>query len=220
MMVLPASLRGCVVGRSGSGKTVWMWRRWLARAPRALIVDQTGEWRALEPNARFAFGLTDTIRALHEVAHRHAWRIVATLSNEELYALIDLLIPIPNIAASPAIKLGGFVLYLDEVDLVIPTVAPESARSINRRSRHAGLSVLSATHRISNVSKELTSMCDFVAVMAVHEPACMDYLESLMGREKMRAAITWAQQPFHVAVYRPAQGALVFLPPEPIGSPT
>lgn len=191
-----------------------MWRRWLAHAPRVLIIDQTGEWRRLEPGARFAMGYADTIRALQEMAHRTHWRIVATLSNEELYRLVDVLIPVPNIAASPCIALGGMMLYLDEVDLVIPTIAPESARSINRRSRHAGLSVMSATQRISNVSKEVTSMCDFIGIMAIHEPACMDYLESLMGPEMLGQATAWARNPYHVAVFRPALHELLFLKPE------
>jgi hypothetical protein len=204
------------VGRTGSGKTMWMWRRWLARAPRALIIDQTGEWKKLEPHARFAHGLADTLRALREVSSRSHWRVVAYLGTAELYRLIDVLIPVPNISASPVVALGGFTLYLDEVDLVVPINAPESARSINRRSRHARLSVLSATQRISNVSKEITSMCDFIGIMAIHEPACMDYLESLMGRDNLSRATTWAQSPYHVALWLPQKRELLLLPPEPM----
>ena len=211
---LPPSVRGCVVGRTGSGKTYYLWRAWLAHAPRAIIIDQTGEWRRFEPHARFAFGFSDTLAGLREVARRPAWRVVATLSNQELYQLIDVLIPVPNIVASPVLALGGVTLYLDEVDLVIPSVAPDSARSINRRSRHAGLSVLSATQRISNVSKEVTSMADFLGILALHEPADVDYLESLLGREQTAEALAWAERrPHNVALYRPMTRQLVLLDP-------
>jgi hypothetical protein len=207
----PQSVRGIVVGRSGSGKTEWMRRRWIADAPRVLILDQTGEWRKKEPMARFSVGYGDTIKALHEVAHRSHWRIVASLTLDESYQLFGVLIPIPDVYDSPATHLGGFVIFIDEADLVVPQHAPEVARSLFRRSRHAGLTVLSATQRISNVNKEATSQCDFIGIMAIHEPACQDYLRTLMGREKMEEALAWAEQPYCVAVFRPQTRELIKL---------
>lgn len=211
---IPPSVRICAVGRSGSGKTRWMHRHWIAHAPRVIIVDQTGEWATLEPNAEFCFGFTHTCQTLSALSRRTHWRCVAVLDNDELYRLIDVLIPIPNITASPSLALGGIAIYLDEVDLVVPRLAPTSARSLNRRSRHAGLSVLSATQRVSNVSKEITSMCDAIGILALHEPADQEYLRSLMGTEKLVTALQWAGRPFHVACYYPQTGRLELLPPE------
>lgn len=207
------SLRGCAVGRSGSGKTFWIWRRWIANAPRVLIVDQTGEWKEKEPHARFANGLPETLRALREAVTRSHWRIVCSLDPQEIYALCGVLIPVPDIDKSPVIAMGGFMLYLDEVDLVVPINAPVEARSIYRRSRHAKLSVLSATQAISNVSKEVTRQCDFIGILAVHEPADVEYLTSLMGSENADDALTWANQPHHVALWLPQKRELVKLLP-------
>lgn len=212
----PGSVRGCAVGRSGSGKTRWIHRRWIANCPRVLIVDQTGEWRRLEPNARFSMGYADTVRVLKQVASERHWRVVATLDVEEVERLIQVLIPIPDIQKSPVLALGGFALYLDEVDLVVPLNAGPIARNIYRRSRHAGMTVLSATQRISSVNKEVTSMCDFIGVLDVHELADVDYLENLMGRAEWEKARDWIKQPYHVAVWRPSLRALILLPPEPL----
>lgn len=208
------SVRGCVVGRSGSGKTVWLWRRWIALAPRVVIVDQTGEWKEKEPHARFAFGLQDTLRALREMVGRSHFRVVCSLDPEEVLALSRVLIPSPDIYSSPVIAMGGFLLYLDEVDMIVPINAPVEARSIYRRSRHAQLSVLSATQAISNVSKEVTRQCDFIGILAVHEPADVEYLRSLLGDDNTREALAWANQPHHVALWLPQKRALIKLPPE------
>jgi len=207
-------MRGCVVGRSGSGKTVWLWRRWMSQAPRVLIVDQTGEWKTKEPGARFAYGYAQTLAALREMTSRSHWRIVAYLSADEVYRLIDVLIPSPNIDESPVIAMGGMTMYLDEVDLVIPVGnAPESARSLYRRSRHASLSVLSATQAISNVSKEVTRQCDFIGILAVHEPADVEYLRALLGHANAEDALAWANRPHHVALWLPQRRELLKLTP-------
>ncbi len=201
----PASLRGIAVGQTGSGKTWWMWRHVLSHARRLLVCEQTGEWQRLAPHARFAYGYDDTVAALRASASRPHWCIVATLTQDEIFDLVDVLIPVPNISDSPAAHMGGMTLFLDEVDLVIPQGAPEPGPSIYRRSRHAGLSVMSATQIISNVNKQITSQSDFIAVLSINEPNCVDYLESRMGRETWDEAAQWIAQPYHVALFLPKE---------------
>lgn len=206
----PASIRGAVFGRSGSGKTVYVREQWFPHFPRLIILDQTGEWRKLEQeNGGRADGLEALVEAMKEKAGSRRWRIVADLDNDEIEQLAAILIPRGAVDRSPARLLGGLALFMDEVDLVAPVNAPQGIRSLFRRGRHAGLSVISASQRPANVSKEVTSQAQFLAILALHEKNDVAYLKQVLGAETADAALDWANSaPYRVAIYSPRTGEL------------
>ena len=211
MTLPPGSIRGVAFGRSGSGKTEYLKRVWIPRIPRLVIVDQTGEWRTEEEkHGGRADGLPAVLAAIKERAPGSTWRLVADLDREELEELSAILLPRGAIDRAPSRLLGGMGLMLDEVDQVAPVNGSAGIRSLFRRGRHAGLTIISASQRPGNVSKEVTAQCDFIAVLALHERNDVAYLESVMGQEVAREALAWANSaPYRVALYFPKNGALV-----------
>jgi hypothetical protein len=198
-----------VTGKTGSGKTSFLWARYLSKAPRVLAIDQTGEWVAREDalGAVVADGLSETLAALREVAGRPRWWVIAVLDNDDIEALAEILLPRGRLLDGPVSKLGGFALYLDEVDKVVGPYGASSLRDLWRRGRHAGLSVLAATQRIGNVSKEVTSQADTIGVLSLHDVADVQYIEYLAGREKARMMLAHANAaPYNVALLHMASG--------------
>ena len=210
---IPPSFRYFITGRSGSGKTSRLLADVLSKVPRVLLVDQTGEWYDRRPgngamDRTEAFDLGETLAALRRVSHLRRWWLVASLDPEEVEQLRQALMPAGRLRQGPAVQLGGLTLCLDEVDRVIGT-GPSPLRDLWRRGRHAGISVAAATQRIGNVSKEVTSQCDTIGIMAVHDPGDQDYLRSLMGAELASEALEWANaRPFNIAYFNPAGGRL------------
>src|SRR5262245_35229824 len=141
------TIRVFTAGNSGSGKTTRVWRQYLTRFPRVLIIDQTGEWT--DPQKEWcphidadAVDLKTCIAAIQDHAKAGKWVIACSLDPDELPALVDWLIPVPQLERSPIRTLGGVALYLDEVDLLMPPGVPGAhARTVFRRSRHVGLSI-------------------------------------------------------------------------------
>lgn len=206
----PDSIRGAVFGRSGSGKTYYVRERWFPHFPRLIILDQTGEWRSLErENGGRADGLGQLVAAMQAKAGLRRWRIVADLDAEEVEEFATIIIPRGAVDRSPSRLLGGMALFIDEVDLVAPINATPGIRSIFRRGRHAGLSVISASQRPANVSKEVTSQAQFLAILALHEKNDVAYLRQVLGAETAGEALAWANSaPWRVAIYSPRTGAL------------
>jgi hypothetical protein len=200
-----------VFARSGAGKTEYIKRVWLAKIPRLVIVDQTGEWRELaEQNGGVADGVDAVLAAIRANASKQRWRIVALLDKGQLEELAKILLPQGKIDRCPSRLLGGMALFLDEVDQVAPTNGSDSIRSLFRRGRHAGLTIISASQRPGNVSKEVTSQSEFIAVLALHEANDVAYLEDVLGRQTARDALEWANsKPYRVALYFPRTGQLV-----------
>jgi len=193
-MARPQSERVIVCGQTESGKTEFMLRHFLSgsRSPRLLIVDRTGEWFAREMQAPTAIGLADTVRVLDEYAKRQRWRVITSLSNEEVKQLGGALVGIPDVRNGYALNVGGMGLVLSEVDLLVPFAnAPEELRSLWRRGSHAGLSIYADTQRPSNVSKEATSQCRWLVFLALYEPADLEYLRKQLGPHMAPAAIRW-----------------------------
>lgn|SRR5690606_26147413 len=206
----PPTFRYFITGRTGSGKTSRMVRDVLSRVPRLILVDQTGEWfgrPAPNKGERVeAPSLPEVVPALRRLARHRRWCLVTTLDPEELEELRQVLMPAGKLRDGPAVMMGGLTIALDEVDQVIgPGTSP--LRHLWRRGRHAGISIAAASQRIGNVSKEVTSQSDLIAVMAVHDAGDQDYLRSLAGRERADRAIAWANlAPFNVAYYAPQGG--------------
>lgn len=206
----PASIRGAIFGRSGSGKTEYARRSWFPHFPRLVIIDQTGEWQEIErENGGRMEGIGQLVDAMQSRAGQRRWRIVADLTNDEVGELARILIPRGAVHRSPARLLGGMALFMDEVDLVAPTNAPEGIRTLFRRGRHAGLSVISASQRPANVSKEVTSQAQFLAILALHEKNDVAYLKQVMGSDTAQAALDWANSAkYRVALYDPRTGVV------------
>lgn len=212
------TLRAMATGRTQSGKTEWLWRRYLRRVPRLLIVDTIGEWSAKArrgegpTDARHTVGVDETLAAMRELASVDQWRIIADLDREELVELANVLAP-RRIEASPVPALGGMAIYLDEVDLLVP-LGDSRLGGLWRRGRHVGLSVYSATQRPSSVNKEVSAMVDVYAVLPLDEVRDVQYLRQRFGREKADSGLQWASSGrYRVAVF--AGGELHKLPPEP-----
>lgn len=208
----PPTFRYFITGRTQSGKTRRMEADVLERMPRVLMVDQTGEWFGRTPSngARMleVYNLEQTIRGLRELSGRSRWWLCTTLNSEELEQLRGVLMPEGNLTRGPAVAMGGITVALDEVDRVIGAgVSP--LRDFWRRGRHAGISVAAATQRIGNVSKEVTSQCDVIGVMALHDPNDCRYLAGLMGEETATRALAWVNSlPHRVAYFKPGSGVL------------
>lgn len=210
-MTPPPSSRIFVCGKTGSGKTRFLWSRYLVKAPRVLAVDQTGEWvqRADALNAIVADGYLETIAALREVAEqrRSKWWVIAVLDDDDLRSVCERLLPRGRLSDGPVSRLGGFALYLDEVDKVVGPYGNNELRDLWRRGRHAGLSVLAATQRIANVSKEVTAQADAIAVLSMHDVADVEYLSYLAGRDRTEAMLAHANAaPYNVALFWPQSG--------------
>lgn len=213
----PPTFRYFITGRTQSGKTRRMESDVLERMPRVIMVDQTGEWFGRTPSngARMieAYDLERTVAALRELAGRSRWWLSTTLNSEELEVLRRVLMPEGNLTRGPAVAMGGITIALDEVDRVIGAgVSP--LRDFWRRGRHAGISVAAATQRIGNVSKEVTSQCDVIGVMALHDPNDCRYLAGLMGDEVATRALAWVNgRPHRVAYFKPGSGVLTLEAP-------
>jgi hypothetical protein len=186
----PATLRVFIAGMSGSGKSTAAWRYYLSKYPRRILVDQTGEWAG--PNGDMGYPGPDIVvwsvpelgYALRELGPRGRWTISLELDLDDLPQLVDYLIPVPHIEASPIRTVHGAVMLVDEVDLVAPPHSlRQEVRTLWRRSRHAGLSLVATTQRPEAVSREVSAQSQQVLCLSLTEPAAYDYMSSLMRTE-------------------------------------
>jgi len=179
-----SSERVFVCGASGSGKTELLRRAFLPRAPRLLILDQTGEWPELEPEAPVAYGFRQAAELLAAVAHLPEWTGIAYLDAPELLRLSSrLLVPFPNPRAlSYARRIGGMALLADEIQTwASSSYYPPELKNLFRIGRHVRLSIYAATQRVGNCSKEVTAQCRFIAFLRQEEPLDVDYLRDRIG---------------------------------------
>jgi len=218
--VTATSLRGAVFGRTGSGKTEWLARRWLVQCPRLLIFDETCEWRRRAPNAVFVDGPAATLDALRAVADHPRWQIITDCEPpEETETVVAALMPRGKYDRSYPALVGGMAMLIDEADQVIGMHPSRVLRAPFRRGRHAHLSTFVASQR-PNLSKEMTSQCDFIAVLAIHEPNDLEYFGDLMGKEEAAKALEWVNQddhPHRVAVFQTQGRQLTLLEPIRLG---
>lgn len=208
------SLRGFICGNTGTGKSTRAWSLYLSKAPRVLLLDQTGEWKALADAS--VYTVRDAVEAMRAFSNRGRWTITLALDPAELPLLVRYLIPIPDITRSPVLAMGGMWLLVDEVDLVAPQgPPPEHIRTLYRRGRHAGLSVLSLTQRPENVCREVTALSSHFVALQLTEPRAHDYVRKLMRwtPAELTAWVNWTRVHKHGGAWKDiASGATLWLP--------
>lgn len=166
----PASQRVAIFGATGSGKTHLLRRLWLARTPRQLILDATGEF-IREPGVIGVSSDADLRRALYRQASRRDWRIAIPDDAVDLEALSGLLLPpFGSGRRSLSEAVNGLALVLDEAYQSCPHHAPPYIVNLFRRGRHAGLSIYAASQRPADVGRFVTAQAQWLAVCQTHEP--------------------------------------------------
>lgn len=191
-MIPAPTLRAFIAGNSGSGKTTLANRLYLTRYPRVLILDLTGEWEGKVDAS--AGSVPELVAVMRNMAReRGRWKISAGISPAELPQLVDWLIPVPDLKRSPILAMHGAAILVDEVDLLAPPgTAKEEVRTLYRRSRHVGLSVVSTTQRPANVSREVSSQSLHAVALSLNEPRDVKYMADLM-RWSPRDISQWKQ---------------------------
>lgn len=198
------SARVFVAGNSGTGKTTMAERAILAQYHRQIIVDLTGEWRGkVDAEALTVEELKTAVRTLARQGSR--WRVSISLDPDEFPELVQWLVPVPRIDQSPIRRLRGAVLLVDEVDLLAPQgTASRPVRTLYRRSRHAGLSIVSTTQRPENVSREVSAQSTHAACLYLSEPRGVEYMAKLMRWDKRQIAAwqAWVTKHRHGGEFR------------------
>lgn len=206
----PPTIRPFIAGVSGSGKSVAAWTMYLSKFPRRILVDQTGEWSEPSryprapghpgyPGPDFVVQTVPELSwAIHKLAPTGRWTIVIELDLDDLPELVDYLIPVPDIGASPIVACHGAVLLADEVDLIAPPRSlRQEVRTLYRRSRHAGLSIVSTTQRPEAVSREVTAQSSQMLCLALAEESAYDYMTGFMGAEIDQHLEGWTRRHPH-----------------------
>jgi hypothetical protein len=215
------SVRAFIAGNSGSGKTTLAQRMYLSKYPRVIILDLTGEWE--DKVDATAYTVPDLVQWVRETARtRGKWRVALALDKEELPALVGWLVPVPEVKRSPILAVGGAALLVDEVDLLAPPgTSSEPIRTLYRRSRHVGLTVVSTTQRPANVSREVSAQSTHAVALTLNENRDVDYMTRLMRWEvpQVQDWQRWTRQHRHGGVWRDLQtGQQLWIPES--GPPT
>jgi hypothetical protein len=157
--------------------------------------------------------LRHTVRAFYR---KGVWSIAYEMDPSEMPDLVEWLIPIPDIEASPVYRSGGAALLVDECDLFAPQGSSrEEIRTLYRRSRHAGLSVISTTQRPETVSREVTAMCEHAVALHLSEPRALDYVARVMRLDRVMLARWqhWTRQHPHGGLWKNIRtGETLWLP--------
>jgi hypothetical protein len=192
---------------------------YLRHFPRVVLLDLTGEWSAPDPSRGYpgplviAEDVADLTAQLKRLASRGRWIVSLELDPGEFPELVDWLIPIPSPRQrSPVPKLGGLALLVDEVDILSSQgTASGHIRTLYRRSRHVGLSIISATQRPENVGREVSAQSGQAVALSLPEPRGRDYMQRLMRwtPEQLRAWDRWTRKHRHGGMWRDLQSGEV-----------
>ena len=210
------SVRAFITGNSGSGKTTLAHRLYLSKMPRVLILDMTGEWEGKVD--AMTYDVSECVQTIRNLARlRGRWTVSLALNPDELHALVAWLVPVPNVKASPVLAVGGMALLVDEVDLLAPPgTASEPIRTLYRRSRHVGLTVVSTTQRPANVAREVSAQSTHAVVLTLNENRDVEYVTKFMrwdlpALDRWRR---WTRQHPHGGQWRNLQSGQVAWIPE------
>lgn len=200
-MGLPATVRAFIAGSSGSGKSTAAWRFYLQNFPRRILLDPTGEWGGNSDAT--VYNVQELSLQMRRLAPRGRWTISVALDGEDdIEELVDYLIPVPHLERSPIRQMGGAVLLVDEVDLIAPPhTARREIRTLWRRSRHVGLSVVATTQRPESVSREVTAQSQHVLCLQLVEPAALEYMAKIMRVDLSALPAWWNANP-HGGLWR------------------
>lgn len=200
-MGIPATLRAFIAGSSGSGKSTAAWRHYLEKYPRRILLDFTGEW--VNNADATVYSVQELSVQMRRLAPRGRWTISAALDGEDdIQELVEYLIPVPHLERSPVRQIGGAVLLVDEVDLIAPPhTARQEVRTLWRRSRHVGLSIVATTQRPESVSREVTAQSQHVLCLQLVEPAALEYMAKIMRVDLSQLPTWWKQNP-HGGLWR------------------
>jgi hypothetical protein len=191
----PETVRVFIAGVSGSGKSTAAWTLYLSRYPRRILLDQTGEWADRADHV--VTSVPELSWAIKKLAPKGRWTISVETDLDALPELVTYLIPMPDISRSPIRTVGGAVLLVDEVDLIAPPqTARQEVRTLFRRSRHAGLSIVATTQRPENVSREVSAQSQQVLCLHLVEPRGLVYMADLMQTD-LTALAQWTKKHPH-----------------------
>ncbi len=212
MIKPPPTVRAFIAGVSGSGKSTAAWRIYLERFPRRILIDQTGEWS--ERADVVVYDTPEFSWALRKYAPTGRWTISYPIMGDEDFAsLVDYLIPVPDTESSPVRMVGGAVILVDEVDLIAPPrTSKREVRTLMRRSRHAGLSVVSCTQRPESVSREVSAQSQHILCLQLVEPDAYDYMGKVMRADLRTSLPEWTSRHPHGGLWRePLTGKTLWL---------
>lgn len=167
--------------------------------PRKIIVDNLSEW--YDYSDAECYDVAETVDAIRYLAReRSRWCVTIQLDQDNLEEFVSWMIPIPNISQSPILLMGGAALFVDEADYVAPPRAmSEEVRTLYRRSRHVGLTVISATQRPANVSREVSAMSTQAVMLALSEPRDIRFMAETLGLTpaELQQWARWVQKHRH-----------------------
>jgi hypothetical protein len=203
-----------IAGASGSGKTTGAWRWYLSRMNRRIVIDQLGEWTEFADAT--VHTLPEFVQVVREYHHKPKWTITYSAGDDRFYDLVRWLVPTPDVSTSPVLALGGAAMLVDEVDLVAGqhNASPE-IRTFYRRSRHVGLTILSATQRPANVSREVSAQSTHIMAYRLTEPRDRDYMADVMRWDSLALDrwLYWTGRHPHGAAWKEvATGRVLWLP--------
>jgi hypothetical protein len=158
-----------VLGQSGSGKSSWVQAR-LASLPRFILWDTLGEYvgfTVCESRAELYKHITKRSTGLFQVIYN------GTDENEEesMDWICQLVEQIENLC-----------FIVEEVDqYASPGVIPAGLRSLLKRGRHRGISMVFVTRRPAEVNRLITAQSKRFVLFRVVEPNDLRYLRTFVG---------------------------------------
>lgn len=172
-------------GPTGTGKSQWLYDVFTARTPRVLTLDTKGETLERNPDALYAHGLDDTIRALQHCARNGtSWHVAAQLHPRDVPALIRRIAPPDAPAGVPtfARAVGGIALECGEVYTIAPNSgASDEVLSLLRAGRHDLVSCYFAAQRPASCARDCTAQAHHIAAFRTYEPRDIKFLCEFFG---------------------------------------